>query len=142
MKEKDTNTLGQRIRQIRGDLTQSEFADFLRIKQAMISRYEADKETPSPRILLRIAQFHGTSIAWLLTGRESVKSSAQKSAKAASKTFAGRDDLINLAASYLKDARLPDAEDFGAMMKDLFKDRKTMAKVLQYYRYRKYQGNK
>jgi transcriptional regulator with XRE-family HTH domain len=135
MREKNPTTLGQRIKQVRGEMTQGEFADLIRIKQAMISRYEAEKETPSPRILLRIAQVHGTSIAWLLTGMDTVKSSNVKSTKAASKTFAGRDDLINLASGCLKDAKLPDAEDFSEMMKDLFKDRKTMARVLQYYRY-------
>ena len=48
-KKKDPKTLGERIRYLRGDLTQSEFADILRIKQAMVSRYEADKETPPPK---------------------------------------------------------------------------------------------
>ena len=48
MKKKEPKSLGGRIRYLRADLTQSEYADILRIKQAMVSRYEADKETPSP----------------------------------------------------------------------------------------------
>ena len=63
-------TLGERIRSIRGVLTQVDFAEALGIKQAMISRYEAGKETPSPRILLRMAIYSGQSIEWFLTGKE------------------------------------------------------------------------
>ena len=72
MKKKDAKTLGGRIRLLRGDLTQSEFADILSIKQAMVSRYEADKETPSPRVLLRIGRYSGRTIEWLLTGTDTI----------------------------------------------------------------------
>ncbi len=72
MKKKEPKSLGERVRMLRGDLTQSDFAEALNIKQAMISRYEADKETPSPRVLLRIAQYSGKSMEWLLTGKQTL----------------------------------------------------------------------
>ena len=72
MKKKDAKTLGGRIRLLRADLTQSELADILGIKQAMVSRYEADKETPSPRVLLRIGRYSGKTIEWLLTGTDTI----------------------------------------------------------------------
>ncbi len=68
--KKVPKSLGERILSIRGNLTQVELADALGIKQAMISRYEADKETPSPRVLLRMAVYSGKSMEWLLTGKE------------------------------------------------------------------------
>ena len=63
-------TLGQRIRKIRGELTQVELAEALGIRQAMISRYEADKEVPSPKVILEMAIYSGKSMEWLLTGKE------------------------------------------------------------------------
>lgn len=68
--KKVPKTLGQRIRFIRAGLTQVELADALGIRQAMISRYEADKEVPSPRVLLSMAVYSGKSMEWLLTGKE------------------------------------------------------------------------
>jgi len=68
--EKVPKTIGKRIRHLRGDLTQVEFAENLGIKQAMVSRYEADKEVPSPRVLLKIAVYTGKSMEWILTGKE------------------------------------------------------------------------
>ena len=145
MKKKEGKTLGERIRALRGDMTQSEFADILRIKQAMISRYEADKETPSPKVLLRVAQFSGTSIEWLLTGQEllSSKASGTEVKRAGAKTtrHMTRDDLIDVAAGYIRDTHLPESDEFAEMMKDLFRDRKQMRRVLDYHRYLRFEEN-
>jgi transcriptional regulator with XRE-family HTH domain len=81
-------TLGQRIRYIRGDLTQVELAEAVGIRQAMVSRYEADKETPSPRVLLRMAIYSGKSIEWLLTGKELAELKGKK--KPSKKRRAGK----------------------------------------------------
>jgi len=138
-------TLGQRVRFLRGDLTQSEFADILRIKQAMISRYEADKETPSPKVLLRIATFSGKSIEWLLTGQDtlSVSEVEENFKRSGAKTTRNmtREDMIDLAGAYVKDTRLPESEEFADMMKDLFADRKKLRKVMDYYRYLRFEEN-
>ena len=67
---KKTKSLGERIRYLRGDMTQVELAEALNIRQAMVSRYEADKEVPSPRVLLNMAVYWGKSMEWLLTGKE------------------------------------------------------------------------
>jgi transcriptional regulator with XRE-family HTH domain len=145
MKKKEDKSLGERIRSLRGDMTQSEFADILRIKQAMISRYEADKETPSPKVLLRVAQFSGTSIEWLLTGQEllSTKATGAEVKRAGAKTtrHMTRDDLIEVAAGYIRDTHLPESDEFAEMMKDLFQDRKQMRRVLDYHRYLRFEEN-
>ncbi len=145
--ENQLNSLGERVRYLRSDLTQSEFADILRIKQAMISRYEANKETPSPKVLLRIAQFSGRSIEWLLTGQETIPSAASeaeakvKRLGAKSTRQMSKDDLIEVAGGYLRDTRYPEAEEFAQMMRALFSDRKSMRKVLDFYRYLRFEDN-
>ncbi len=145
MKTKEPNTLGERIRYLRGDMTQSEFADILRIKQAMISRYEANKETPSPKVLLRIAQFSNRTIEWLLTGSDTLspRGGEEEIQRLGAKTTKQmtREDLMNVAGGYIRDTRLPEAEDFATMMKELFADRKRLKKVLEYYSYLRFEEN-
>ncbi|HUT53524.1 MAG TPA: helix-turn-helix domain-containing protein [bacterium] len=126
MGKKEPKTLGERIRRVRGDYSQIEFADMVRVKQPMISRYEAGHETPSPRILLRIAQFAGKSIEWLLTGKQ-----------AGGGRQISRDELVGQAAKALSKTSNPDAKDFNEMMKDLFKQRERMQRVLSFYKFEK-----
>jgi transcriptional regulator with XRE-family HTH domain len=126
MKKKASKTLGERIRLIRGDLSQIEFAEIVGIRQAMVSRYEAGKETPSPPVLLRISRYHGCSIEWLLTGEGKLTGRRES-----------RADLIDQAAKYVRKAGLPDNKEFADMMKYLFQDREMMRKVLQHYRFLK-----
>lgn len=144
-RKKEPKTLGERIRFLREDMTQSEFADILRIKQAMISRYEADKETPSPKVLLRIGQFSARSIEWLLTGQElstpGAKGTKAKSLAAKTSRSLTREDMVDVAAGHLRDTRLPEVDEFVQMTKDLFKDRKKMRKVLDYFRYLRFEEN-
>ena len=146
MKKKDAKTLGGRIRLLRGDLTQSEFADILRIKQAMVSRYEADKETPSPRVLLRIGQFSGRSLEWLLTGLDTLTPhpaepvDAKRLAAKATKNMS-KEDLLDIAGNYIRDTRLPDANEFVEVMKELFQDKKRLRRILDYVRYLRFEEN-
>jgi transcriptional regulator with XRE-family HTH domain len=61
--------VGQRIRKIRGKLTQTDFAKAIGVrKQNYISRYEHGR-IPSPILLVRIAVLGKTSVDWLLTGK-------------------------------------------------------------------------
>jgi len=138
-RKKEPKTLGERIRFLRGDMTQTEFADILRIKQAMISRYESDKETPSPRVLLRIGQFSNRTIEWLLTGQDTL---GKKVKKVSAKDVASmnRMKLIDLAARYVRETRLPEAEEFSEMMTMSFKDRSRLKKIVEFHRFLKYVG--
>jgi transcriptional regulator with XRE-family HTH domain len=62
-------SVGQRIKLIRGDLTQTEFAKILGIKkQNYISRYESGR-IPAHEILVKIAEQGGVTVDWLLTGK-------------------------------------------------------------------------
>jgi transcriptional regulator with XRE-family HTH domain len=130
-------TLGSRILAVRGDMDQAEFADVLRVKPAQVSRYETDKETPSPKVLHRIGQFSGKSVEWLLTGSDALtKGTPMDVQRLAAKTTKGlsKEDLVDVAAGYLKDTKIAEADEFNAMMKGLFADRKTLRRVLNFYR--------
>lgn len=61
--------IGKRIRKIRGNLSQSEFARQVGVpNQNGVSRYEGGR-IPHPELLVRIARFGKVSVDWILTGR-------------------------------------------------------------------------
>jgi transcriptional regulator with XRE-family HTH domain len=61
--------VGQRIRMIRGRMTQTDFAKVLGVyKQNYISRYERGR-VPSPDLLIKIADHGRVTLDWLLTGK-------------------------------------------------------------------------
>ena len=133
-----SESLGARIRELRSDLTQAEFADMLGIKQAMISRYEADKETPSPPVLLRLARFSGRPMEWLLTGAAEEEPSLRRVGAKVSKRL-NQADLLAAAASYLQDTRHPQARAFIELMEAAFSNPELMQKLLDYFQYLKVQ---
>jgi transcriptional regulator with XRE-family HTH domain len=59
--------IGERIRKIRGELTQGEFAGRLGVQAPTISRYESGR-IPDEEMLRKIADFGKTTIEWLLRG--------------------------------------------------------------------------
>ena len=130
-------TRGQRIKEIRGDMTQSEFADHIGIKQAMVSRYEADKELPSPPVLLKIAAYAGHSIEWILTGQEVVGTGVEKPGKKELERMS-RADTLELAAEIVEQSGHPDAESFATLMRSALSERKTMLRLLDFFRFLQY----
>lgn len=70
MEKVSPQKVGERIRLVRGNRTQTEFAKALGVKkQNYISRYERGR-IPSPDLLVRIAEMGRVSIDWLLTGKK------------------------------------------------------------------------
>ena len=66
----DWKAVGRRLRELRGfDAKQADFARELGISQGQLSRYEKGKSEIGAAVLLRIAQRHGRSIEWVLTGK-------------------------------------------------------------------------
>ena len=126
MKKRGPESKGDRIRKLRGDLTPAEFADLVRIEPEMVGRYEADLETPSPRVLLRLARVSGVSIEWILTGAG---------------PWPGRrielEEFLGEAARCLRGTGDRAASEFVEMMADLFQDDEKMRKVLSHYRFLK-----
>jgi transcriptional regulator with XRE-family HTH domain len=64
--------ISARIRQVRGKLKKSEFADLLVIPRPNLSRYESGRQPPAD-VLQKIADYGGVTVKWLLTGKEEDK---------------------------------------------------------------------
>lgn len=78
LSEVDLNTpqtLGQRIRMLRGAASQAEFSIPLGISQNTLSRYEKDLRTPDATFIDKLCKLHGISADWLMTGQEPVQTS-------------------------------------------------------------------
>jgi transcriptional regulator with XRE-family HTH domain len=64
-------SIGQRIKQVRGDLSKTEFSKRIGISQASLSNYETKNKTPKGDVIQRICKEFGVDLQWLLTGQES-----------------------------------------------------------------------
>ncbi len=60
--------LGMRLRFLRGDATQQEFAVLLGTDKNTIGRYERGERLPDSAFLCRLHRLFGVSLDWLLTG--------------------------------------------------------------------------
>jgi len=60
--------IGDRVRQVRGRLTQQEFADKLQLSRSYISDVERGRSYPSIQFLAALAVTCDISLNWLLTG--------------------------------------------------------------------------
>jgi transcriptional regulator with XRE-family HTH domain len=65
----DLKALGLRIRQLRGDVTQEEFALTLDISQAQLSKYELGQSALPLGVLAKLVKESGHSADWILTGK-------------------------------------------------------------------------
>ena len=72
-------TLGERLKKIRGAITQEEFAKSVDISALQISRIENDKSGMSLDLAVKIARKYGCSVDWLSMGEETLKPSPQVS---------------------------------------------------------------
>jgi transcriptional regulator with XRE-family HTH domain len=66
----ETSGIGKRLREVRGGITQAEFADRLGVTKLTITRYEGDKTIPDGKFLLRLEELFGADPAWILLGRK------------------------------------------------------------------------
>ena len=64
------------IRNLRKDnkMSQQELADVLNITREALSHYETGRREPNLRIMMKMSEYFGVSIDYLVTGREYVKS--------------------------------------------------------------------
>jgi transcriptional regulator with XRE-family HTH domain len=62
------NELGKRLRFLRGEQTQQEFAARLGTDKNTIGRYERGERLPDSAFLCRLHRLSGVSLDWLLTG--------------------------------------------------------------------------
>ncbi len=64
----DLQAVGKRVRELRGQATQEEFARVLGISQAQLSKYELGQSAPPLGVLAKLAKASGKSVDWILTG--------------------------------------------------------------------------
>ncbi|MGZ8955758.1 MAG: helix-turn-helix domain-containing protein [Methylovulum sp.] len=62
--------IGARIRNIRGDLNQQQFADLLGVGRASIANYEAGRRLPNDKLLKKIASLGKTDVNFILRSGE------------------------------------------------------------------------
>jgi transcriptional regulator with XRE-family HTH domain len=62
--------IGNRLRQVRGELTQQEFADKLGLSRSYLSDVERGRSHPSIAFLQSLAVNFDVSLHWLLTGED------------------------------------------------------------------------
>jgi len=60
--------VGERIKQLRGDISQKEFAKKIGLSLMGYQRYEYGERVPHPHTLTKIAKFGDTTVDWILTG--------------------------------------------------------------------------
>ncbi|MBP7528112.1 MAG: helix-turn-helix transcriptional regulator, partial [Syntrophorhabdaceae bacterium] len=61
--------IGTRLKELRGDLSQAEFAAILSIKQQQYNRYETGRVKPPLNIVQKISEVRRVSVDWILTGK-------------------------------------------------------------------------
>jgi transcriptional regulator with XRE-family HTH domain len=65
----DLEAIGDRIRQLRGESTQEEFARTMKVSQAQLSKYELGQSAPALGFLVRLSARFGKSVDWILIGK-------------------------------------------------------------------------
>jgi len=68
MEKHDFSLLGDRLKQLRGGQSQSDFSGMIGVPFRTYQRYESGERIPKGDVLDRIAQATGRSVDWLLTG--------------------------------------------------------------------------
>ncbi len=67
-KRADLAGIGERIRQLRGEVSQDDFAPSIGITQSQLSKIERGVLAPSIEMLLRLRKRFGKSVDWILSG--------------------------------------------------------------------------
>ncbi|BEQ14456.1 helix-turn-helix transcriptional regulator [Desulfoferula mesophila] len=98
---RDSHTLiaawvGRRLKQLRGERTQQEFADLLGLSQAQYNRYETGKRLAHDKVLEQVAQVCGLSPEQVIWGDELPAEAGSR--LEAAREFAALLDLLDDAA--------------------------------------------
>jgi len=64
----DLKAIGERIREIRGEVLQEELAVYLGISQGQLSKIERGKMAPTVESLVRLSDRFGKSVDWIVRG--------------------------------------------------------------------------
>ena len=78
----DLSAIGERVRKLRGQITQEEFARTLGISQAQLSKYELGQSAIPLGVLIKLAKKYGSTADWILTGETEEGTSHSRTARA------------------------------------------------------------
>lgn len=98
----DYEAIGRRIKSLRDNMQQSEFAKLFDICQQDISKIERAKLKPSPDLLLKISLRFGKSVEWLMTGQYDMKKPPDVKVCEDATTYHDPDPLIRKTAKILR----------------------------------------
>lgn len=73
------NTLGKRIKFVRGSETQESFAARIGVGKGSIGGYERDENSPSAEAILKMCSGANISVEWLMTGNGPMRPGEQPS---------------------------------------------------------------
>ena len=62
--------IGERVRELRGDVSQDEFAPQLGITQGQLSKIERGQAEPSVAVLVKLRERFNKTLDWLILGRD------------------------------------------------------------------------
>jgi len=65
--------IGERLKELRGDLSQEEFAKEIGVSHKGYQRYESGERVPHPHVLSKIAEKFDTTVDWILTGNLNIE---------------------------------------------------------------------
>ncbi|HJB65951.1 MAG TPA: helix-turn-helix domain-containing protein [Candidatus Mailhella merdavium] len=88
--------LGERIKKIRGKMTQKEFSEILGITQRAVINYEISGRVPRKKILNSICERFGICEQWLLTGEGPMRANADKREGRTCDTVAGESSVSSV----------------------------------------------
>jgi transcriptional regulator with XRE-family HTH domain len=71
----DPVAIGQRLREVRGGESQTEFADRLGVNYRTLANYESGKRVPDVEFMHKLMEHRNVDPAWLISGRRGVESS-------------------------------------------------------------------
>lgn len=72
-----SQSIGERLRIVRGELSQDQFAKKIDIPQVTLSNYERDRNQPKIELIRRICKEFGIDVQWLLFGTEDGEKNSQ-----------------------------------------------------------------
>lgn len=70
---KKYSQVGERLKELRGNLSQEEFAKKIGISFRTLQRYEVGERIPHPHVLSKIAEKFDTTVDWILTGNLNIE---------------------------------------------------------------------
>ncbi|NWO05356.1 MAG: helix-turn-helix transcriptional regulator [Alteromonadaceae bacterium] len=72
-----SNNVGARLREVRGDMRQAEFAQLLGIGRTTLIRYESGERQLDADLILKLNVLFGVQPLWLLTGKQEARAGVE-----------------------------------------------------------------